>query len=236
MEEAEVMTEAKHTPGMWDTSNEWLREQIAFAIFNDTNPLHVRDSITLQNIGGDPELRSSLGDGWTATSNLGMDWRLNRDSFLKLANVALRAMAAADEDGSAYAAAPEPPAPDDEDRHPMALRHRSGAMGMQAGDRVRSKIDGRTGVADEFTHDGDTYMTWDDGTHGMYNWSNLEPAPDAAVLMDAYRECAEALKELLPAATQIFGAPGGTSRYETAKERSRSALSRLAKAQEGKDV
>lgn len=81
---------------------EWLREQIAFAIFNDTNPPHVRDSITLQNIGGDPELKTNMGEGWTATSNLGMDWRLNRDSFLKLADVAIRAMNAADEDGSAY--------------------------------------------------------------------------------------------------------------------------------------
>ena len=26
--------------------NDWLREQIAFAIFNSTNPPHVRDSIT----------------------------------------------------------------------------------------------------------------------------------------------------------------------------------------------
>lgn len=34
----------------------WLREQIAFAIFNSTNPPSVRDSLTLQNINedGDP--------------------------------------------------------------------------------------------------------------------------------------------------------------------------------------
>ena len=83
-------------------TSEWLREQIAFAIFNDTNPPHVRDSLTLQNIGGNPELTTAMGDGWTATSNLGLDWSLNRDSFLKLADVAIRAMNAADEDGSAY--------------------------------------------------------------------------------------------------------------------------------------
>lgn len=82
--------------------DEWLREQIAFAIFNNTNPPHVREHITLQNIAGNPELKTALGDGWTATSNLGMDWRLNRGSFLKLADAALRAMEAADADGSAY--------------------------------------------------------------------------------------------------------------------------------------
>ena len=82
--------------------SEWLREQIAFAIFNDTNPPHVRDSVTLQNIAGDPELKVNMGEGWIGTSNLGLDWRLNRDSFLKLADVAIRAMNSADADGSAY--------------------------------------------------------------------------------------------------------------------------------------
>jgi hypothetical protein len=61
--------------------NEWLREQIAFAIFNSTNPPHVRDSIAPQNT---------------------MDWSINRGSFLKLADVAIRAFEAADADGSAY--------------------------------------------------------------------------------------------------------------------------------------
>ena len=63
-------------------------------------------------------------------------------------------------------------------RRPMALRHRTGAMGMKAGDRVRSTISGRIGRADEFTHDGDTYMTWDDGTHGLYKWNHLEKCDD----------------------------------------------------------
>lgn len=80
----------------------WLREQFAFAIFNSSNPPHVRDVVTLANIGGDPKLTSDLGDGWSATSYLGMDWRLNRDSFLKLADVAISAFEAADADGSAY--------------------------------------------------------------------------------------------------------------------------------------
>lgn len=84
-------------------SNDWLREQIAFAIFNSSNPPHVRDSITLQNISGDPTVTTAMGDGWTATSNLGMDWKLNRGSFIKLADVAIAAFEKADQDGSAYA-------------------------------------------------------------------------------------------------------------------------------------
>lgn len=83
-------------------SDPWLREQIAFAIFNSANPPHVRDALTLQNIGGDIELQSSLGDGWIATSNLSVDWQSNRDSFLKLADVAIAAFESADADGTAY--------------------------------------------------------------------------------------------------------------------------------------
>lgn len=88
--------------------DQWLREQIAFAIFNDTNPPMVRDAVTLKNIDGNPECVTSLGGGWTATSNLGMDWRLNRDSYLKLADVAIRAFRRADEDGSAYSVSASP--------------------------------------------------------------------------------------------------------------------------------
>ena len=81
---------------------QWLREQFAFAIFNSTNPPHVRDVVNLHNIHFDPELRTKLGDGWQAVSNLGLDWKLNRDSFLKLADVAIAAFEKADLDGSAY--------------------------------------------------------------------------------------------------------------------------------------
>jgi hypothetical protein len=79
----------------------WLREQIAFAIWNSTNPAAVRDKLTIETIEGN-ELRSDLGDGWSGTLDLGLDWRLNRDSFLKLATVAIRAFEKADEDGTAY--------------------------------------------------------------------------------------------------------------------------------------
>lgn len=51
--------------------------------------------------------------------------------------------------------------------------HANGANGMSAGDRVRYDLDGRIGVCDEFTHDGDAYMTWDDGTFSIVKWNNL---------------------------------------------------------------
>lgn len=82
--------------------DEWLREQIAFAIFNSSNPPHVRDEITLKNISAGPELRTAMGNGYTVVSNLGQDWKLNRSSFLKLADVAISAFQSADDDGSAY--------------------------------------------------------------------------------------------------------------------------------------
>lgn len=61
--------------------------------------------------------------------------------------------------------------------HPIALEgNRSGALGMKAGDRVRHIPDGRTGTADEFLHDGDALITWDDGSYGTVKWNNLEAA------------------------------------------------------------
>jgi hypothetical protein len=60
-------------------------------------------------------------------------------------------------------------------RHPFALPNLSSALGMKAGDHVRYKIDGRTGIADEFLHDGDTFIVWDDGTCDTVKWNHLEP-------------------------------------------------------------
>ena len=61
--------------------------------------------------------------------------------------------------------------------HPLALTgHRNGARGMKAGDRVRYTLDGRAGTADEFLSDGDTLVSWDDGTFGAVKWNHLEPA------------------------------------------------------------
>lgn len=58
--------------------------------------------------------------------------------------------------------------------HPLALTgHRNGAYGMKAGDRIVYSIDGRHGTADEFLSDGDTFVTWDDGTFGTVKWKHL---------------------------------------------------------------
>ena len=60
--------------------------------------------------------------------------------------------------------------------HPLALTgHRNGANGMKAGDRVIYTIDGRCGVADEFLHDGDAFVTFDDGSYETVKWNHLLP-------------------------------------------------------------
>ena len=58
--------------------------------------------------------------------------------------------------------------------HPLAHKYpRNGARDMMAGDRVRCKITGKTGVADEFLPDGEALVSWDDGTFGEPKWINL---------------------------------------------------------------
>jgi len=60
--------------------------------------------------------------------------------------------------------------------HPLALLgHHNGALGMKAGDRVVYRLDGRHGRADEFTSDGEAFITWDDGTYDIVKWKNLYP-------------------------------------------------------------
>lgn len=60
--------------------------------------------------------------------------------------------------------------------HPFAIpENRSGANGMKAGDRVIYTIDGRHGVANEFLHDGDAFVTFDDGEFATVKWRNLLP-------------------------------------------------------------
>lgn len=59
--------------------------------------------------------------------------------------------------------------------HPFAQQHhRSGACGMKSGDRVVYTIDGRHGVADEFLHDGEAFVTFDDGSHETVKWNHLK--------------------------------------------------------------
>lgn len=58
--------------------------------------------------------------------------------------------------------------------HPLAIpNNRSGANGMKAGDRVIYAIDGRRGVADEFLHDGDAFVTFDGGIYETVKWHHL---------------------------------------------------------------
>lgn len=62
--------------------------------------------------------------------------------------------------------------------HPYATPgNRSGAFHLNAGDRFVYDIDGRRGVADEFLHDGDAFVTWDDGTFGTIKWNLMSPEP-----------------------------------------------------------
>ena len=51
---------------------------------------------------------------------------------------------------------------------------------MSAGDRVYHTIHKRFGVADEFLHDGDCLITWEDGSYDTVKWNHLIPAEQAA--------------------------------------------------------
>lgn len=60
--------------------------------------------------------------------------------------------------------------------HPLALSDtRSGANGMSAGDRIVYIVDGRCGVVDEFMHDGEAFVSFDDGTLATVKWCHLRP-------------------------------------------------------------
>lgn len=65
--------------------------------------------------------------------------------------------------------------------HPLAFpgNRSAGNVGGQnevrSGARVRYVIDGRTGILDECLHDGDAYVTWDDGSFGEVKWHHLRP-------------------------------------------------------------
>lgn len=72
-----------------------LRERIAFELWNDTNPVHLRDDIRAGQLG---EIVTPMGDGWVMRQSLALDWKLNRRTFLKRADVALAALDAHDEE------------------------------------------------------------------------------------------------------------------------------------------
>lgn len=80
--------------------------------------------------------------------------------------------------------------------HPLAIqhtgRHKSGGNSgawneVHAGDRIIYLIDGRTGVLDECLHDGDSFVTWDDGTFGTVKWYNLAPVDKVIVEGNTWR-------------------------------------------------
>jgi hypothetical protein len=59
--------------------------------------------------------------------------------------------------------------------HPLAIPgNKSGAFDMRAEDRFKYTLDGRTGRVDEFLHDGDAFVTWDDGSHGEIKWNHMK--------------------------------------------------------------
>ncbi len=64
--------------------------------------------------------------------------------------------------------------------HPLAFRHNGGGFTdgndrrVAAGDRIEYRFENhRRGVLDEALHDGDAFVTWDDGTFATVKWCNL---------------------------------------------------------------
>lgn len=65
--------------------------------------------------------------------------------------------------------------------HPLAIKGNNGGNNgtwneVKAGDHIINLIDGRTGTLDECIHDGDAFVTWDDGTFDIVKWHNLAPS------------------------------------------------------------
>lgn len=64
-----------------------LRERIAFAMWNSTNPPHIRSECTPERLG---LIATPMGGGFVMELDLKIDWDLNAHSYRKLADVALR--------------------------------------------------------------------------------------------------------------------------------------------------
>ena len=77
--------------------------------------------------------------------------------------------------------------------HPLAFPERrsggnSGAWNeVHSGDKINCLITGRTGTLDECMHDGEAFVTWDDGTYGVVKWHNLAPRNKVEVTGDHWR-------------------------------------------------
>ncbi len=61
-------------------------EKVAFALWNSEHPPHIAEATTLEMMG---EIVTPLGDGDTLHLDLKMDWEMNRDTFRKMASVAI---------------------------------------------------------------------------------------------------------------------------------------------------
>jgi hypothetical protein len=60
--------------------------------------------------------------------------------------------------------------------HPHSFPdNKSGAFTMSAGDIVKYDLDGRMCRLDECLHDGDAFVTWEDGSYATVQWNNLSP-------------------------------------------------------------
>ncbi len=64
--------------------------------------------------------------------------------------------------------------------HPLAFPNSGGGFvdgndrKVVAGDRVEYRFENhRKGVLDEALHDGDAFVTWDDGSHATVKWLHL---------------------------------------------------------------
>jgi hypothetical protein len=76
--------------------------------------------------------------------------------------------------------------------HPLAIKSDSGGNSgawneVHSGDRIIYLIDGRTGILDECLHDGEAFVTWDDGTFGTVNWYHLAPRSKVKITENGWR-------------------------------------------------
>ncbi len=61
-------------------------ERLAFAMFKSTYPPHIASEMKLDSL---PVIQKPLGDGFVGETDLALDWELNKDSYMRLANVVI---------------------------------------------------------------------------------------------------------------------------------------------------
>lgn len=70
--------------------------------------------------------------------------------------------------------------------HPHAFKNESGGNcrawnEVHSGDHIIYLINGQKGTLDECLHDGDAFVTWDDGSFGTVKWHHLAPVSKVKV-------------------------------------------------------